>query len=355
MFGPFGPFVCGGTRGRLCWRGGLIVCVLCGQRVENAQSVLEGCLDLGRGVDELPDARCSVAPTNFEVELRCGAYFTQDGVKEVRAGKGRGITCACFMGTRCLHSFQSPPPATPSSPSYPSSRMRTFSMSPPASPASIARVRLTDTPQVVNDPLPLPRLDVTYPSPDANLPPAADVVQDFKAAAIRLLECFSQDISQSARKCENWTRIAHLVEESESHKAAVLADAINSAVGAEHADKLGALFRSSLILLRHHFFFFWSPHVRSCGVFPPPRARVGTHLYPVITLPRATPWEMVDIPRVTLHRRSQLQDRYRRRRVTLQTTEGTLLASTIRRHQRRATTPRAWKYRPTRHRKRRRG
>ncbi|KAH9029165.1 Lon protease C-terminal proteolytic domain-containing protein [Lactarius pseudohatsudake] len=73
---------------------------------------------------------------------------------------------------------------------------------------------------------------------NADSPPAADVVQDFKAAAIRLLERFSQDTSQSARKRESWTRIAHLVEESESHKAAALADAIISAVGTEHADKL---------------------------------------------------------------------------------------------------------------------
>ncbi|KAH9022777.1 ATP-dependent protease La [Lactarius pseudohatsudake] len=127
----------------------------------------------------------------------------------------------------------------------------TSGLSPPASPASsvpaptlmnhlltltgIARVRLTDPPQVVNDPLPL---DVSYPPQDADSPPAADVVQDFKAAAIRLLERFSQDTSQSARKRESWTRIAHLVEESESHKAAALADGIISAVGAEHADQL---------------------------------------------------------------------------------------------------------------------
>ncbi|KAH9029169.1 ATP-dependent protease La [Lactarius pseudohatsudake] len=82
----------------------------------------------------------------------------------------------------------------------------------------IARVRLTDPAQVVDDPLPLPRLDVSYPPLDADSPPAADIVQDFKAAAIRLLERFSQDSSQSARKRESWTRIAHLVEESESQR-----------------------------------------------------------------------------------------------------------------------------------------
>ncbi|KAH9022767.1 P-loop containing nucleoside triphosphate hydrolase protein [Lactarius pseudohatsudake] len=66
----------------------------------------------------------------------------------------------------------------------------------------IARVRLTDPPQVVNDPIPLPRLDVSHPPPDADSAPVADVVQDFKAAAIRLLERFSQDTSQSARKLD---------------------------------------------------------------------------------------------------------------------------------------------------------
>ncbi|KAH9177268.1 hypothetical protein EDB89DRAFT_2226293 [Lactarius sanguifluus] len=81
------------------------------------------------------------------------------------------------------------------------------------------------------------RSDTSHPQPDADSPPAADVVQDFKAAAIRLLERFSQDTSQSARKRESWARIAHLVEESGSHKAAALADAINSAVDVEHADK----------------------------------------------------------------------------------------------------------------------
>ncbi|KAH9044893.1 ATP-dependent protease La [Lactarius deliciosus] len=81
----------------------------------------------------------------------------------------------------------------------------------------------------------------------------ADVVQDFKAAAIRLLERFSQDTSQSARKRESWTRIAHLVEENESpHKAAALADAIISVVGAEHADKLVLLSTESPSLRLQH-------------------------------------------------------------------------------------------------------
>ncbi|KAH9177272.1 hypothetical protein EDB89DRAFT_2200362 [Lactarius sanguifluus] len=68
----------------------------------------------------------------------------------------------------------------------------------------IPRVRLTDPPHVVNDPLPLPRLDLSYPPPDADSPPATDVVPDFTAAASHLLERFSQDTSQSARKRESW-------------------------------------------------------------------------------------------------------------------------------------------------------
>lgn len=103
----------------------------------------------------------------------------------------------------------------------------------------IARVRLTDPPQVINGPLPLPRVEVSHPPSDADSPPTTDTVQDFKAAAIRLLERFAQDTSQAARKRESWSRIAHLVDESEPQRAAALADAIISAVGAEHADKLG--------------------------------------------------------------------------------------------------------------------
>ncbi|KAH9008756.1 Lon protease C-terminal proteolytic domain-containing protein [Lactarius hengduanensis] len=113
----------------------------------------------------------------------------------------------------------------------------------------IARVRLTEPPQVVDDPLPLPRLDVSYPPLDADSPPAADIVQDFKAAAIRLLERFSQDTSQSARKRESWTRIAHLVEESESQRLSLwlMLSFLRSA--------LNTPFRSSLMLLPHHLFW----------------------------------------------------------------------------------------------------
>lgn len=103
----------------------------------------------------------------------------------------------------------------------------------------IARVRLANSPSAINGPVPLPRIDVSYPPSDADTPPAADVVQDFKAAAIRLLERFAQDTSQAARKRESWSRIAQLVDETEPQRTAALADAIVSAVGAEHPDKLG--------------------------------------------------------------------------------------------------------------------
>jgi ATP-dependent Lon protease len=80
---------------------------------------------------------------------------------------------------------------------------------------------------------------VIHSPPDAQSPPALDIVQEFKAAAIRLLERFALDTSQSARKRESWARIAHVVDGTELDKAAALADAVVSAVGAEHADKLG--------------------------------------------------------------------------------------------------------------------
>ena len=86
---------------------------------------------------------------------------------------------------------------------------------------------------------PLARVTVVYPPPDAHSPPAPDTVQDFKAAAIRLLERFARDASQSARKRESWAHIAHVVDETEPDRAAALADAIVSVVGAEHPDKLG--------------------------------------------------------------------------------------------------------------------
>jgi len=89
------------------------------------------------------------------------------------------------------------------------------------------------------DALLLSRVDVEHPPPDTHSPPTLDVVQDFKAAAIRLLERFAQDASQSARKRESWSRNAQLVDETEPSRAAALADAIVSLIGADNADKLG--------------------------------------------------------------------------------------------------------------------
>ncbi|KAH9039667.1 hypothetical protein EDB85DRAFT_266355, partial [Lactarius pseudohatsudake] len=112
---------------------------------------------------------------------------------------------------------------------------------PPDRPTTSRQRPLTSTP-----------LGRFLPSTRCRLAPTADVVQDFKAAAIRLLERFSQDTSQSSRKCESWTRIAHLVEESELHKATALADAIISVVGAEHADKIVLLSTESPSLRLQH-------------------------------------------------------------------------------------------------------
>ncbi|KAH9027506.1 ATP-dependent protease La [Lactarius deliciosus] len=133
---------------------------------------------------------------------------------------------------------------------YPSSKTlrNPISSLSPASPASALPIPHKSS----TTPYSYPALDVSYPPQDADSPPAADVVQDFKAAAIHLLEHFSQDTSQSARKRESCTRIAHLVEESESHKAAALADAIISAIDVEHADKLVLLSTESPSLRLQH-------------------------------------------------------------------------------------------------------
>jgi ATP-dependent Lon protease len=116
----------------------------------------------------------------------------------------------------------------------------------------------------------LPRVTVVYPPPDAHSPPAPDTVQDFKAAAIRLLERYARDASQSARKRESWARIAHVVDETEPDKAAALADAIVSVVGAEHPDKLGGwclsfMFPHLLSNLRGEgFFWAYCPEYARC-------------------------------------------------------------------------------------------
>ena len=72
----------------------------------------------------------------------------------------------------------------------------------------------------------LPRIHDSYPQPDADTLPVADVVQDFKAAAIRLLERFAQDTSQAAHKRESWSRIAQLIDETEPQWTAALTDTI---------------------------------------------------------------------------------------------------------------------------------
>jgi ATP-dependent Lon protease len=111
--------------------------------------------------------------------------------------------------------------------------------------AGIARVCLAHTQQIPSSSLDshrLPHVDVIHPPADADSPPSPEVAQDFKAAAIRLLERLARDNSQSVRRRESWSRIAQLVEEAEIHKVATLADAIIAAVGAEHADKLGGSF-----------------------------------------------------------------------------------------------------------------
>ena len=110
----------------------------------------------------------------------------------------------------------------------------------------ITRIRLTSTSpstaagaSTSDATVPLLSVTVVYPPPDAHSPPAPDIVQDFKAAANRLLERYARDASQSARKRESWANIAHVVDETEPDKAAALADGIVSMVGAEHPDKLG--------------------------------------------------------------------------------------------------------------------
>lgn len=118
------------------------------------------------------------------------------------------------------------------------SRIRLTSANTDSSPSTNNTSNATSSSSSSN-PLPLSRVTVIYSAPDAESPPAPDLVQDFKVAAIRLVERFARDTSQSAQKRESWARIAHVVDETEQDKAAALADAIVSAVGAEHPDKLG--------------------------------------------------------------------------------------------------------------------
>jgi ATP-dependent Lon protease len=177
--------------------------------------------------------------------------------------------------------------------------------------AGIARVSLLDpsklqisipgTSSPSADSHPLPRVDVIHPPPDAELPPPFDVAQDFKAVAIRLLERLARDNSQSLQRRESWSRIAQLVEETEIHKVATLADAIVSAVGAEHADKLGGLFFGfftrvpclpSNCPLLPRFWSFGSYTVSARSVcFPGPSPQsVDSHVS--VLAPLTTPWLM---------------------------------------------------------------
>ena len=130
------------------------------------------------------------------------------------------------------------PPASRASSAHVTTRTRRISSRSPVWPASASP---TTHPRNAADAaaLSLPHLDVVHPPPDARSPPALDIVHDFKVAAARLLERFTQDNSLSARKRESWARIApQLVNKTESERAAAVADAIVFAFGAEHADKL---------------------------------------------------------------------------------------------------------------------
>ena len=82
-------------------------------------------------------------------------------------------------------------------------------------------------------------VDVSYPSADADTPPNRRRRPGFQGPRYPLLERVAQDTSQAAHKGESWSRIAHLVNETELHRTASLAVVIVTTIGAEHADKLG--------------------------------------------------------------------------------------------------------------------
>jgi hypothetical protein len=106
----------------------------------------------------------------------------------------------------------------------------------------------------------------------AQSPPAPDIVQDFNATAIRLLERFAQDASDSARKRESWARIAHVADETEPDKAAALAHAIVSAAGVEHTDKLGECQRA-ILLLSYFLLYLVCAYARHAGEWSPQARR----------------------------------------------------------------------------------
>ena len=160
--------------------------------------------------------------------------------------------------------------------------------------------------------------------------------------AIRLLELFAQDTSQAARKRKSWSSTVHLVNELELYRAAALAPAIISAVGAEHADKVGESTSSALPLLSTAAAFHFdalllliseSARTLAWSFFPQPGAPILL-VTPASTLQLRTLWERTDIfhstpgHRFTLfasstrhqrsgeatpHCQSQFQDRHRRR------------------------------------------
>ena len=114
----------------------------------------------------------------------------------------------------------------------------------------IARVRLTDPPQVING----PRSPTATPRRCLSPSTLRRLAHD-RTHLARLqgrLERFAQDTSQAACKRESWSRLVHLVDDSKPQRAAALADAIICTIGAEHADELGesaAQFQSSLLPL----------------------------------------------------------------------------------------------------------
>ncbi|KAF8494964.1 ATP-dependent protease La [Russula emetica] len=75
---------------------------------------------------------------------------------------------------------------------------------------------------------------------------------DYIVTGTATSEASSHPLPRSARKRESWARIAHVIDETEPDKAAALADAIVSAVGAEHVDKLALLFIESPSLRLQH-------------------------------------------------------------------------------------------------------
>ena len=89
--------------------------------------------------------------------------------------------------------------------------------------AGITRLRLTNTntnntiPSTNNTATDTSTSDISsgYPFTTRHPITAPDIIQDFKAATIRLVERFAHDTLQSAHKRESWARIVHVVDETE--------------------------------------------------------------------------------------------------------------------------------------------